>query len=334
MEPFRILVPATDENFDEAAYLAANRDVAKAVAKGTVESGRVHFDVFGRNEGRQLRRPIPVAMKAAKLAHVRPLLGDGTLVAETPALLDCLPQTTRDELDLDPTENVSAHEYDDRALALIERHRDGLVLDCGAGLRSTYYPNVVNYEIVDYDTTDVLGAAERLPFADESFDAVLSLNVLEHVKDPFVAAREIMRVMKPGAELMAVAPFLQPLHGYPHHYYNMTAQGLSNLFEPLEARSLVVEGAMHPAYALGWILKRYADGLSREDRDRLEELRISDVIRDYDAPLHQHPLPISLSGAALSELASAHALLAVKPVRAVCENMAHAKMSGAASRGF
>ena len=48
MELFRILVPATDENFDEAAYLAANRDVADAVAAGVVASGRVHFDAFGR----------------------------------------------------------------------------------------------------------------------------------------------------------------------------------------------------------------------------------------------------------------------------------------------
>ena len=312
MEPFRILVPATDENFDEAAYLAANRDVSKAVADGTVESGRVHFDVFGRKEGRQLRRPIPVAMKAAKLARVRPLLRDGTLVAETPALLDCLPQTMREELHLDPTDNVSAHEYDDRALALIERYRDGLVLDCGAGLRSTYYANVVNYEIVDYDTTDVLGAAERLPFADESFDAVLSLNVLEHVKDPFGAAREIMRVMKPDAELMAVAPFLQPLHGYPHHYYNMTAQGLSNLFEPLMGRRLEVYGAMHPIWSLNWMLQRYATGLDAATRTRFETMTVAELMGD-PFKLECDPVARDLSPASLTELASAHSLFARKP---------------------
>ena len=313
MEPFRILVPATDENFDEAAYLAANRDVANAVAEGTVESGRVHFDVFGRNEGRQLRRPVPPTMKAMKLARVRPLLREGTLVAETPALLDCLPQTTRDELQLDATDNVSAHEYDDRALALIERHRDGLVLDCGAGLRNTYYPNVVNYEIVDYDTTDVLGAAERLPFADESFDAVLSLNVLEHVKDPFGAAREIMRVMKPGAELMAVAPFLQPLHGYPHHYYNMTAQGLENLFEPLTDKRVDVYGAMHPLWAVNWIMQRYVMGLPPEVRETLLDRTIADLLIP-PAHLGQDAIQTELDAETRSALAAAHALHASKPL--------------------
>ncbi len=312
MEPFRILVPATDENFDEAAYLAANRDVSKAVADGTVESGRVHFDVFGRKEGRQLRRPIPVAMKAAKLARVRPLLRDGTLVAETPALLDCLPQTTRDELHLDPTDNVSAHEYDDRARALIERHGDGLVLDCGAGLRSTYYANVVNYEIVDYDTTDVLGAAERLPFADESFDAVLSLNVLEHVKDPFGAAREIMRVMKPGAELMAVAPFLQPLHGYPHHYYNMTARGLESLFSALIDRRTHIYGAMQPVWALNWFLQAYHAGLPAETAERFASMTVAELMAN-PVPLECDPIVLHLSDRTRTELASAHALQASKP---------------------
>jgi hypothetical protein len=40
---------------------------------------------------------------------------------------------------------------------MIARCSDGLVLDCGAGLRDIYFDNVVNYEIVDYDTTDVRG---------------------------------------------------------------------------------------------------------------------------------------------------------------------------------
>lgn len=55
-------------------------------------------------------------------------------------------------------------------------------MDCGAGCRSDYYENVINYEIVSYDSTDVVGVGESLPFEDETFDAVLSCAVLEHVK--------------------------------------------------------------------------------------------------------------------------------------------------------
>jgi hypothetical protein len=43
--------PASASNFDERAYLAANPDVARAVAAGQFESGRQHFAAFGRREG-------------------------------------------------------------------------------------------------------------------------------------------------------------------------------------------------------------------------------------------------------------------------------------------
>ena len=312
MEPMRLLVPATDENFDDAGYLAANPDVRAAIARGDLPDARVHFDAFGRAEGRAVRLRIPADAKAAKLARIRHTLRDGAIVRETPALIDCLPQATRDALDLVATDNVSAHDYDAHALALIARHADGLVLDCGAGLRNGYHANVVNYEIVAYDTTDVLGAAEHLPFADATFDAVLSLNVLEHLKDPFAASREIMRVMKPGAELMAVAPFLQPLHGYPHHYYNMTAQGLENLFAPLHDRRIEVYGAMRPIWAVNWMLQRYAAGLPDAERMRFERMTVADLIGDPQA-LERDAVAMNLAPDAVLELASAHALWARKP---------------------
>ena len=84
----------------------------------------------------------------------------------------------------------------------IHRLQDGLILDCGAGRRPIYYSNVVNFEIVAYDTTDVRGVGESLPFETDSFDAVFSFAVLEHVKDPFRCASEICRVLKPGDPAM------------------------------------------------------------------------------------------------------------------------------------
>jgi SAM-dependent methyltransferase len=315
LTPQRLLVEATEANFEEGAYLRANPDVARAVAAGECPSARAHFDAFGRHERRNVRLPVDPSLKATKLARVRPLLQEGVVQGETSTLIDCLPHATRIELHLDPTDNISSHEYDEHALAIIGRHRDGLVLDCGAGQRHSYYPNVVNYEIVDYDSTDVLGAAERLPFQGDSFDAVLSLNVLEHVKDPFQAAREIMRVMKPGAELMCVAPFLQPLHGYPHHYYNMTAQGLKNLFEPLRDKQIDIYGAMHPIWALTWFLDAYHSGLPQEQQSSFEKMTIGSLLQS-PAELEKLPFATSLSHSAKEELAAAHALFGKKPSNA------------------
>ena len=46
---------ATNENFDEQAYLRTNPDVAAAVEKGAELSGRAHFEKHGHKERRLLR---------------------------------------------------------------------------------------------------------------------------------------------------------------------------------------------------------------------------------------------------------------------------------------
>jgi SAM-dependent methyltransferase len=163
----------------------------------------------------------------------------------------------------DDTDNISAHGYDSTLLQLIQESV-GPILDVGAGLRPEYREDVVNLEIVAYPTTDVVGASEHLPFADESFDLVISSAVLEHVRDPFRSANELMRVLKPGGKIFAAVPFLQPYHAYPHHYYNMTSEGLRNLFAPLEVIELNVPLSGSPIFALTWILQLWKRSLPAE----------------------------------------------------------------------
>lgn len=175
--------------------------------------------------------------------------------------------------------NISANHYDLDALKFIHELADGLILDCGAGLRLTQYPNVVNLEIVPYRTTDVLALNERLPFADATFDGVLSLAVLEHVRDPFASAREISRVLKRGGRVMAVVPFLQPLHAYPNHFYNMTPEGLLNLFPAnMEVVEQKVPASGLPIWALTWILRSWSEALPEAARSSFQAMRVADLL--------------------------------------------------------
>jgi SAM-dependent methyltransferase len=48
----------------------------------------------------------------------------------------------------------------------------------------------------------VTGVAERMPFADNSFDVVSSINSLDHVDDVRRAATEMIRVLAPGGLLL------------------------------------------------------------------------------------------------------------------------------------
>ena len=226
--------------------------------------------------------------------------------------LDFRTELLRNEIDTSKAGNISAHDYDQKAVRIIEKYPDGLILDNGSGLRKTYYKNVVNFEIADYPTTDILGTGEQLPFKNESFDAVFSLSVLEHVKDPFTCVSEIMRVLKPGGDLFIAVPFLQPFHGYPNHYYNMTSSGLKNLFEGVaEISEVGVSKAGHPFWSLQWFLSSYANGLSEKESNEFKNLRISDIISP-SADLEAKMLT-QLDDSKRDELASFNFLLGKKP---------------------
>lgn len=227
--------------------------------------------------------------------------------------VDFLPDDLRERFRITATERISAWGYDARTTAIVDRHRGGLVLDCGCGLRPDYRDNVVNYEIVDYPTTDVLGVGQALPFVDGAFDAVFSFAVLEHVTDPFRCAAELVRVLKPGGTLFAIVPFLQPFHGYPDHYYNMTSSGLRHLFahDDLEIAECDVPDPGRPIFALSWMLNSYAQGLPPEVAARFARMRVSELMAE-PATLLDRDIVSALSAAATTELAATNYLVAVK----------------------
>lgn len=65
------------------------------------------------------------------------------------------------------------------------------------------------------------GAGEALPFADNTFDMILSHEVLEHVQDDAAAIREIVRTLKVGGRLMIFVPN----RGYPFETHGIYWRG-------------------------------------------------------------------------------------------------------------
>jgi SAM-dependent methyltransferase len=57
------------------------------------------------------------------------------------------------------------------------------------------------------------GDAARLPFPSGTFDLVVALDVLEHLDDDVAAARELHRVLRPGAAAIVFVPALPILWG-------------------------------------------------------------------------------------------------------------------------
>lgn len=309
--------PVTRENFEEDAYLAANPDVKAAVVAGTCDSGRAHFEQIGWQEGRRARSRSNLAeLRRSKMQRVRRFLRQDmqfTVDIESGGKLNYLTKALRDETRIIDTDNISEHPYDDRILSVINEFDGGIILDCGAGRRPIYYDNIINFEIVDYDTTDVLGVGEHLPFCDNTIDVVLSFAVLEHVRDPMRCASEIARVLKPGGKLLCQMPFLQPLHGYPHHYFNATHQGLRCLFEDeLQIESVSVPYGLHPIFALQWIIQSWANGLSGDAKQQFLDARMSDFMVN-PVSLMDRQFATQLPQAQQVELACGNMIEARKP---------------------
>jgi SAM-dependent methyltransferase len=65
-----------------------------------------------------------------------------------------------------------------------------------------------------------------LPLPDESFDAVLSTQVLEHVADPAVYLRESFRLLRPGGRMLLSTHGLMVYHPDPVDYWRWTGAGL------------------------------------------------------------------------------------------------------------
>jgi SAM-dependent methyltransferase len=265
------------------------------------------------------------SIKARKLESIRPFLrcpvcrapidaemrcANGHAFRQSDQNFDFLDDDTRRRVGAIPTSNVSSHGYDATLLELISKST-GPIADIGAGLRPEYREDVVNVEIVPYATTDVVAASEYLPFADDSFDLVISVAVLEHVRDPFAAAREIERIMRPGGRVFAAVPFLQPYHGYPDHYYNMTAGGLRNLFRNCDVERLDVPDSGHPAFVLSWILRAWRDALPASTAASFEQMRVTDLIADPIALMSQ-PFSSELPYHAREQLAAINVLVGRK----------------------
>jgi SAM-dependent methyltransferase len=70
-----------------------------------------------------------------------------------------------------------------------------------------------------------------MTYPDNSFDAIICTQVLEHVQSPPRTVAELARVLAPGGHLFISAPQSAWLHNLPWHYFNPTRFGIELLLE-------------------------------------------------------------------------------------------------------
>jgi SAM-dependent methyltransferase len=132
---------------------------------------------------------------------------------------------------------------------LLRQYARGKLIDLGCG--SMPYRQFIELQVSAYDSLEFfpsnvpvtyVGDMQAMPMIpDASYNTAISLEVLEHVPDPFRAVREVYRILKHDGIFIVSVPHLSRLHMEPHDYYRYTQYGVRRLLESAGFELIVLE---------------------------------------------------------------------------------------------
>lgn len=105
-----------------------------------------------------------------------------------------------------------------------------------------------------------------LNFDNESFDHVVSFQVLEHHKDPAKMISEMARVTKRGGYLMISAPFLAGIHEEPNDYQRFTKYGLIELCKKNNCRVIEIREQGSLFSTISMLLNEYLNNFASHSK--------------------------------------------------------------------
>lgn len=105
-----------------------------------------------------------------------------------------------------------------------------LVLDLGGnrlGKRGLFDIEMYGLDVVYANLSGekrphIRSEAEFLPFKENAFHAVVCSELLEHVPEPILVLKEIIRVLSKSGTLLLCVPFMNRIHGDPNDYGRYT----------------------------------------------------------------------------------------------------------------
>lgn len=112
--------------------------------------------------------------------------------------------------------------YGDIYRRIDTRRRPGRTLEIGGGSGNLkdFVRDVVSTDILFAPWLDAVCDAQRLPFADGSFDNVVLFDVLHHIERPLRFMAQAERVLAPGGRLIFCEPAITPLSGIVYRLFH------------------------------------------------------------------------------------------------------------------
>jgi len=180
---------------------------------------------------------------------------------------------------------------------------EACVLDAGAGdyCQASYFRGA-RYISMDYGgrgvfpigpTLDVFGDVTAIPFNDDVFDLVISIEVLEHIPTPARALAELRRVARPGGLIFLTTPLKGPgFHDVPYDYFRYTPTSLRMMCDEaaLEVRWIRPHGGYF--WCLGMELVRLPGMIFPKPRGMLARLAYYGFKQPITLPLFEILVPL------------------------------------------
>lgn len=314
--PIQVVEQVTHNNFNPKNYLLLNKDLH--IFKGDAEKAKNHFLKYGQYEKRnqiesEYLEKYDSYRKDKYLKFKDILIGNNnwTFLEEEGRfpIVFSGGHFERENYNSESSGRIYApfaHE--------ILSNPAGSYMDLGAGLRDIVFENCLYIEVYPSITADVIVPPTcDYPIATDALDAIGCFAVLEHVKYPWKAASEIVRMLKPDGKAFIDWPFLQPVHGYPSHYYNATRQGLELMFaEQCRVEFSRTERSQDAAFTVSWILDKFARDLPQVKRERLLAMSVGELIRQSPEDGFWREMMDGLPDDKYSDLACGNTLCVVK----------------------
>jgi SAM-dependent methyltransferase len=134
--------------------------------------------------------------------------------------------------------------------------QDEVILDVGAGhgdFADIYQGrSAILLDVYPYPEIDVVcDLTYSVPFRAGSIDAVVLMNVLEHIYDGRALFAAVDTLLKPGGVFVVAVPFLLKIHQAPYDYLRYTHFSLKRLGQDSGFDLLSLEGYYDPIFLLG-----------------------------------------------------------------------------------
>ena len=143
--------------------------------------------------------------------------------------------------------------------SIITNKKNRLILNIGAGKEDFKNDSkIVNLDIEKEESIHAVGNAHYLPFADCTFNAIISQEVIEHLEHPQIAVNEIFRALSPGGTAYIQVPFIIGYHPCPKDFWRFTEDSLKQLVTIAGFIDITIEQSVGPAVGFYRVLVEFS----------------------------------------------------------------------------